>query len=278
MSETETLAEAIIEAAGAMAALKDPFPFAKGDGVIPHVALPDSVKITEIEKLLPSPVRARGTVTFTTLGSFIAYYQKYAPAFTPLLTAKNRSDGIELQCTFDYHDVTGDAVQPEWGQFIAVCKFPTDLKIQGWLDGSGRYISQADFANLLELRLKDIVAPDAATMLEVVSHLEATKNAHVKSHVRLATGAYSFGWDEDIKFKAGIGATEVPFEFTINVPLFRHGPKINIPCKIRYSLTREDGLNLAYLIMNIQDYKDKAFEDVIEKVETETKQRVYWIE
>lgn len=176
----------------------------------------ESIVLIDNEATLAQPRRARGTIAVTDADSFIAAVeQRRLPDVTPTLYLDESKFALVAVLNDDHGDVAGwrdNRVQlvlqetPEWAR---------------WKAADRHWLTQEQFATLIEDSVKDFVTPDAATMLELAQNFQATTNARFQSGQSLRTGARTIGYTEEIEAQAGKeGALTIPETFELGLRPF----------------------------------------------------------
>jgi len=155
---------------------------------------------------------------------------------------------------------------PGWGDFRAEIQFRQTPQWQKWRARDGKMLPQAEFAEFIEDNITDIAEPAGATMLEIASHLEATRTVNFRSGVRLSSGQIQFQHAEDIEAKVSAGLVAVPEQFTLGIAPIFGMPSYSVPARFRYRLS-EGKLTLGYKLQRVEDMMGQIVEDVIAKIE-----------
>lgn len=204
------------------------------------------------------PRRVTGTSTVTDTRSWLAYFDKYghdgsevfgdvhSSTVTALLNAPTGADSPEYA---DHRVILALAHSPAW---------------QAWMAKNGMWQTQVAFAEHLEDRQPDLVAPDAATMLELAQSFQATSGVQFESGSSLHSGQRRFKYMETVEGRAGTrGELEVPTSIMIQVPVWR-GVAIVVPMTARFRFRAESsGLKLGYVLDRLEDTLDAAWASLL---------------
>ncbi|PXY27412.1 DUF2303 family protein [Prauserella muralis] len=215
----------------------------------------ERIDVTNLEEFLPEPTRNRGAVVLYDVGDFAAYVQRLADDHTTVWGEESRS---RFTAVFNDH---ADYNRPGWRDHSAELRLLDDPEWQAWLATDGRWFNQFDFAEFLEDRAATIVDPDPADFLEVASSFKAHKKAEFSSAVNLTTTDLQLTYNEETKTTTKSGQIEVPRRFTVALSPFLGLPPVNIPARLRYSVS--DGqLSIGYRLHRPDLARRNAFADI----------------
>jgi hypothetical protein len=159
-----------------------------------------------------------------------------------------------------------DAQPNEWGNVYADLNLLGSPEAKRWLEASGRYMAQQDFAEFCELNLETFSSPDAATILEIAQTFQAKSTVDFSSAVRLASGAIKLKRDEKIEATAGERADlSIPEELTVAMPIFKFGKAYAVKARLRYRIV-EAAVKLSVLLVDPEMAIEHAFKEVCDEV------------
>lgn len=184
---------------------------------LPALVMPTDMAIRSTIHLCDEAPRRTGIVTVESLDSLVDYVDRYWTADTALF-ASSRDNAVKA--VFDWHGSDSE----EYGGFArhqAVLPFVFTERWLAWTAISGKPMHQKTLAEHIEEYLDDIVAPDAAAVLETVLTLSGKKSVAYKNATRLASGDVAIQWEETTEAKAGQkGELKVPSEITLRLPVY----------------------------------------------------------
>lgn len=226
-------------------------------GRAPFMATPADVKINDLSKYLPEPLRIEAAPSFNDAASFGKYYEKFADTDSILFADLSSR---KIKSIFDYHGPS----DPDWCKHSASfnCELSDEWKI--WLESNKRKMDQADFANFIENNLPDIIEPKAADMLEMIIDVSANTNVTFKSKYSLVDGRISMQYSED-RADSGNREMELPATFVINIPVFINTDATELEVKIRNRI-RDGKLVLWYELQQPHKEIDLAFRAIVETI------------
>lgn len=237
-------------------------------GGTPFVVLPQDYKVEGLERLLPAPTRIRQSAQLKSLASFLAYVNKFKGADT-IITAEITPTTFAVCALLDYHG----AGKAEFVTHFA--HFAPGLSVEWttWLANSKKPLPQADFANFIEEQLPTIASPDAAELLELVQNLEGSVNAKFTAVNRLKDGARGLQYTETIELNGGQtskpGLVELPAELLLKIAVFEHGPKWEVPVRLRYRLA-EGRITFTLIVVDPHRVIATAADDAIKEITEKT--------
>jgi uncharacterized protein YfdQ (DUF2303 family) len=234
---------------------------AKGDGA--YALEPAGTVIFDLEKFLPAPRRIVQTVTFENVASFVAYANRFKQDSSVVFSAPKQG---AFTAILDYHKAP-DA--PAWGSHIAKLKLQPTEEWAAWRESNRKEMDQAEFAEFIEERYREIADPPAATMLEVALTFEAKKDVEFRSGMRLENGQVSFVYNEEIGATTRAGTVEVPTKFKLFFPVFEGQGQEFVEARFRYRL-RDAKLALWYDLIRPDKLIASAVDDVALQIKNET--------
>lgn len=252
--------------------------FAKGAATIPpikdeegnlHVLVPQGYKLEPIPARDPRLLRIETAPRFHDVASFIAYVKRYGDDRTRLCaeTGKQASGSAYIKAVFDYHKpgepqhaahtaLFVPSYSEEWKKWTAIPPLP-----------------QALFAEFVEENRRDIVTPNAAVLLDMVSKFKATKKIEFNSVVYQPNGDVTVGWDERTEGVNGQPVT-MPTSLEIGIPVFFKGPLFKVNVFLRYRLA-DQKLGFTLKVDRADLTEQTAFDDLTTKVAAETEIEIY---
>lgn len=227
-------------------------------GVVPYAVVPNDATVKSLEHLLPKPARARCDVAAHSAETFIAYVNRFKDDPTAIFADQQAFKFVGI---IDWHA----PAEPAFREHRVSYSCPRSLEWKTWRDGSGKKMSQADFAQFIEDNVVDIRSPAGADVLEVSRNLQAKKKVEFASALRLADGAQQFTYSETIDGTTAKGTIKVPEDFTLGIPVFLSGVLYEVRARLRY---RIDGGNLQlwYELYRPEHIEQDAFKAVCDDV------------
>lgn len=204
-----------------------------------------------IEEARPDLER-RGIATVHTLASFVELVNRHKDEGSAIF-ATTAWPKPKLTAVIDYHTADHDA--RHCAHRVAY-DFPLTVEFKAWVDGSGKAMSQVDFAEFLEEHAAELAAPTdgerseyepkfkerfatPAELLDLSRSLEVFVGATVKQGVRLQSGERQVEFITEHTLKSG-EKIDIPGIFMVSVAPFLSGDaepqRIRLPARIRYRL------------------------------------------
>ena len=129
-------------------------------------------------------------------------------------------------------------------------------------------MAQVAFAEFIEENRKDIVSPDSALLLDIVSKFRASRKQDYDSVVYQANGDITVAWSEKTE-NAGKPGVAVPTDLGLGIPVYFKGELYSVPVLMRYRLS--DGKLTFNVKVDRPDYIEQAaFDDTADKILAET--------
>lgn len=213
------------------------------------------------------PERRNGTAKLTDLDSLIGHVTRFKDAGSALFAIDNR-DAPAIVAVIDYHP-EGAESDPRFGTHRARYDFPISDEWEAWRGVDGRALNQIDFAEFLEDRIVDVMAPpqfltasnapedepdeDAdkrlldlvskiggkvcgpSRLMELAKGLRIHDQQTVKEAVNTTTGEVQIQFEAEHRDDNG-KPIQVPNLFLLAIPVFRTGALYRVPVRLRYRL------------------------------------------
>ncbi len=139
---------------------------------------------------------------------------------------------IKVIGVIDYHEEQDGGAR--WGQHKVTLNLRHSPEWLRWTGSNNKQMTQMAFAEFLEQNAFDIIAPAPAEIMEVARDLQAHTEVSFGSGVRTQDGRMQFRYTEEIKATVGGGAVAVPEMFTVTMPVFIGGDRVEIQALLRF--------------------------------------------
>jgi uncharacterized protein YfdQ (DUF2303 family) len=223
--------------------------------------------LVDLERFQANPTRPRGVVRVGTAGAFTEYVKLHSDSSTTVWVSLDEKKVVAVlndhapMVNFD-----PATQQPGWGDYRAELMLKMTPEWDFWTAKDGILVPQVSFAEHIEDGAKEIVTPDAATMLEIAQTFHAKTNVSFRSGVRLSSGTTQFLYDEEQTAKAGgKGQLEVPTTFQLGVAPFEGEPAYKVGARLRWRV-RDGGLSIGYKLDRPQDVIRTSLEEIAERL------------
>lgn len=218
-----------------------------------------------VDKYGANPRRKKGTVHVQDAESFIRYIEKHGLPETEVYADLSR---MALVGILNAHAEAYDDKEQAAGHGdhrVRLELVHTDAW-KAWTGLDKQHLSQQQFAEHIEDRAVDVIAPDSATMLEIAQSLIANIGVDFKSANRLADGQVQFQYEETATARAGHrGELDIPQSFVLGISPFEGCPPVEVVARFRYRVG-QGGLKLFYALLNADDIARAAFVDYVDTV------------
>jgi len=227
-----------------------------GEGLVTH---------DETDRL-PDPARPTGTIQVYDPESFMLALAQRQDGIRPSVAYAD--DGAKT-LTAILNDDKGDAAG--WRDYRVEMVQRRTPEWVAWLAFDGKYLPQEEFAEMLEERARQVVEPDAATMLEIAQTLQGTLKADWSAGHRLQSGARQLKWSETISASGGeSGTLEPPASFVVRLPLFQGDGTNTTDVRIMFRFRIGPPFKLGYKIPDADFLEREAFDASVAMVREAT--------
>jgi uncharacterized protein YfdQ (DUF2303 family) len=189
------------------------------------------------ERYEATPRARRGPFTVYDVDSLVAYTKRHAdPAATATWVDMTSNAIVSV---LNDHGTTDEAgADPRWGDHQAVMPLKTTPEWDHWTKHDGDLVGQEAFAEHIEDGVREIVTPDAASMLEIAQTFHAHTDAQFRQATRLASGQVNLRYDEETTARAGTnGEMEVPSVFTLGISPFLGEQPYEVTARLRFRVS-----------------------------------------
>lgn len=190
------------------------------------VIVPREFQLQRLEPVEPPLPRINQRPVFHDEASFIAYVNRFKTDATQIFSEPGFiADKPHVTAVFDYHKTDG----PDRLAHVATYRPRYSDQWQLWtrLDP----MLQADFAEFIEENRKDIVAPNAADLLDMARNFKASKKVEYDAVVYQPNGDIKLGYEESTEAKGTIG---VPDTMELGIPVYFRGTAYKVDVFVRY--------------------------------------------
>ena len=199
----------------------------------PFLLIPEGFKNhVDLEKMLPDPLRKRGTVILHDADSYIAYVKDQGS----MSKTRTYCETDYLKGMVKFTGILNDYDEaPHWQDFRAIYEPQKSVEWNRWVASDKKPMTQIDLALFLEDNLKDIAGdnPTGTEMLAMAQQLEIRQDFKVKSAVRLQSGGVNLEFIQNDD--AGtIERMKVFDRFSIGIAPFFNGQAYKIDARLRY--------------------------------------------
>lgn len=195
-----------------------------------YALIPEGMKLQDItNEHADRPERIKGTVKVFDPASFCEYFTTFKDDNSRVFADETAS---RIVAVLDYHQ----AGKPRWGSHRLDLTLRHSKEWKEWGAANGKKMTQMEFGEFVEDHAPDIVAPDAATMLEVARNLSAKTDVDFSSAIRMANGSVQLKYSEQVKGTYGSGQFEVPETFIIAIPVYLGHERTSVTARLRWRL------------------------------------------
>jgi uncharacterized protein YfdQ (DUF2303 family) len=220
------------------------------------------------------PERKTGNVELGDVDSFVTYVGRHVSSRATTLWGNSKAGTILAVLNDHEHNEIAPG-EPGWADHRARLTLEPTTDWLVWTKHDGNWISQIDFAELIEDLAHTILIPEAATMLELAQRFDAKRDVKFSSGTRLQDGQTKLHYDETQTAKAGQhGDIDIPRDLVISVAPFVGYDPVEMIARFRWRIGRSNELLLGYKLIRPDLVRDEAFEKASVTVHEQTGQPV----
>lgn len=220
-------------------------------------------RILDLQKYAGVPRRKSGVITVFDTDSFNKIMAQNADAGVQRVYVDRDVKAPKIVGVMNDHGETKG-----WRDFLVQLELRETPQWKKWQEMDGQMVGQTVFAEFIEDNLQDVAQPEGATMLEIVTYLQATRTVEFKSGIRLSNGQVQFEHTENTDARVGVGRIEVPETFMIALMPFHGSALYRVPARFRYRLN--DGkLTLGLKLQRIESLMDEVINEMIKAIKCE---------
>lgn len=198
-----------------------------------------------------NPIRRSGVANHLTIDSYVAHTNRFSDDDSAIFVSGDKQPSFLT--IFDYHRI-GALSDPRFGVHGATFAPELSPEWMLWTGANKKGMSQEAFGTFIDNRLIDLLDPpetiaglaaefvratnakfaSKAELIAVSESFTFNTESTVKNTNKLSTGEVQIIFEEKIK---GAGNTElkVPQAFLIAIPVFKFGPLIMLPLRLRFA-------------------------------------------
>jgi uncharacterized protein YfdQ (DUF2303 family) len=238
------------------------------------ILVPDGYRVEDLERLLPAPKRKTGTVTTTTVDSFIDVVKRYGSLASCNLYLDVDYSAQRVAATAIFNDHADGDGAPGWRDHRCVFRPIFSEEWKRWTAQDRKPIEQTKLAHFLEENVSDIRGgdglPTGSDVLQFVSALAETRKVKYGSAVNLQNGMVQVEFVEE--GDAGQrGKLEMFREFGIGLRPFQGGAAYLVRAFLRYRIDRNTGgITFWYELQRPDRVLEDACAETVQTIRTQT--------
>lgn len=238
----------------------------------PFIFNPLDSSMHDMEKFLPKPLRQKEARSVATLEAFNEYVKRFKGAESSIYVSGSAGRYV-ITAELDH---PGVATGPVWKDHTVSFTLEPSEDLKRWLESNKKGLTQEQFADLLEERARNIIAPPAADILEMANTLHVTRNLSVKSLRRGSSAKNSISFNQEQSLKAGQdGELELPTSFDIGVePFARYREATKIKALLRPRIV-DDHPRFTYELQLVEEAIELILDGILSAIRTQTALPVY---
>jgi uncharacterized protein YfdQ (DUF2303 family) len=224
--------------------------------VVPRDGVLEIINRAE-DRFLDAPRRKSGLIRVYDADSFIAVWTKQSDT-----TSEAYADPVAFTVTgvLDADAETGE--DAGWRDHRVVLESRKTPQWLAWEALDGKMLDQQTFAEHVEDRVIDFVAPTGGEMLELAQSFQATTNVDFESAQALSSSERKLVYKETVTARAGQkGDITIPTTFEVGLTPFEGGAPYRVTARLRFRISNGH-LSLGYKLDRPEDVLRTAFGDV----------------
>jgi len=235
-------------------------------GVYAVPSMDGGVAIIDTDKYGVTPRHTAAARTVTDAVSFVGYVNRHVLPGTEVYADTPNSSVVAV---IDSHEGTDG--EPGWQKHRLTLSLEHTKAWKAWVARDlgqvpAAWMDQQEFAEFIEDRALDVLDPDHATLIELATKFEATKNVEFGSSVRLDNGEVKFEYTETVGPKKGTkGDVKLPKEIRLGLRPYIGGPIYSVWASLRYRMG-SNGLRLGYALQRPENVLEAAFADIVTEI------------
>jgi uncharacterized protein YfdQ (DUF2303 family) len=235
--------------------------------------------VIDRERYLPAPLRKTGNVQLIDVDSLIAYTNRHRKdaSVCYLKPGANGASSV-FGVILDDHtpDRFSESTSAGWRSHRVFATLKATREWTRWAQADGKMLPQAEFAELIDVGMAQIVSPPAADVLEMAQTLQGGLSVSWRNSHRLDNGETQIAWVEELEGKAGKdGKLTIPSHITLRLAPWQGGPTVELIGRFRW---RKSGtvLSMGVLFDDVEGVLEEALRVEAEKFTAATRVPVLW--
>lgn len=225
--------------------------------------VPDGYELLHMEAAAPDYIRA--LPRFDIAESFVDYVNDFkSPSTRIFASMANR----QFTAVLDYHDKNGAS-----GKMAHIATFGLKYSpaFSAWGRNNGGWMLQKDFAEFLEEQQESILAPDAATVLELVENFSETRKVTFQSRIRRQNGQFMLAY-QDMDDNS-TGAQKLPERLRLAMPVYEGEGPFQFDAFVRTQV-KDGALFIKVQLHKLAEVERSAFDAICESVAASTQIKI----
>lgn len=231
----------------------------------------------ELEALDDHPRRPKGNVVLRTELSFVDYVNDHKDDEATVIFAEDK----QVVAVFNHHKrhthgaVVAAGAEAGWNDFRATLELKYTPSWTAWTQlATSGYMTQADFADFLEVNDQDILSPAAGEVLEMVTNLRLASESTVEARTHLGTGGTHIRYSENFVPMGGdgdqLGVIQFPHHLELSLQVFDGGKEFIIPALLRYAVQNGQVKFRLAFTNYLATMFDQAFDELVQGITEKT--------
>lgn len=241
--------------------------FALLPGAKKLIALPHLKEVSRNER----PEMLKASPVFKDWQSFVAYVTRFKNPNSVVFVEKKTVDSMgnltgayRMTAALDFHAAGPDG--QSWLDHTATLEFLPCIEWVRWTGIDRKEQAQEDFIEFIEDNLRDIIEPEALTVLDCVQSFEAERIVKIVSKKRLSNGLISMSVSAEANNTTETREAQIPAKLQLSLRPFDGFDPVGVTARLRYSANVTDGLTFTVVLDRLSDVLEPAFVKISDQI------------
>jgi uncharacterized protein YfdQ (DUF2303 family) len=228
----------------------------------PYVVLPEGFRLHDLSHMLDRPERITADVETYDVRSFCAYVNRFKQEDQTMIFGNHTKGSFRAE--IDYHRPG----VPSRSTHRANLVLEFSPEWLAWKAKDGAILNPQDLAKFIEEQLPVIHEPSGALLLTAIRHFRAERSVSYKRVLSdMDNRTLELNYTDGTR---ATGEVQVPAEFKLLIPVFKHGTPAEMLVKVEWKLHDEDKLTFTLRRQRPDDVRDAAFKTACDEIEAAT--------
>lgn len=214
-----------------------------------------------------NPRRADTTQVLHTEASFAAYVEAHnVTGFTHVYCD---IEDLQAVAVFNDHEKATDGVRAlaGWRDHRALLQFERGRAWDRWVGCDQTWMTQAEFVELLEDRIDDVLEPAAADLLNLARNFSAHKTVSFRSAIALDTGQVQLNYEENVSGGGPrSGGIDVPDRIKVGLDPIKGDEPFAVSARLRWRVGDDAKLSVMLKFDRLEEVKEEAWVAVVGRI------------
>lgn len=229
--------------------------------------VPERAKLAELEDRYALPPWPEASLFLDDRRSLVTYTNRFSQPEKSVIFADYSEGTITTALDWHPHNQSPAFGLAAAAVHRATLKLFASEEFARWDAMAGKMHDQAEFARFLEENAADIMAPDAASMIELSRDFEATVGQTYKAATRLDNGDRKLVFTSETNVQSGV---TIPQRFTLSIPVYNGEEPEDLNALFRWRAAPGGGVQLGFVWHRLEYRRRARFAAIANQVAEET--------